>query len=102
MPIARRTEAAESDLQNIAYQIAFTSGQPILADKIIDELIVESEMLAAHSAKVLMGTAASEIGEGVRLFSCERWVIVFRYQPHGIDVLRFADGSQEYLAWKLG
>jgi plasmid stabilization system protein ParE len=46
-------------------------------------------------------TSAPEIGERVRLFSYKRWVILFRYEPHGIDVLRLADGSQDYLSWKL-
>jgi hypothetical protein len=32
----------------------------------------------------------------------KRWVVLFRYAPHGIDVLRFAGGSQDYLSWKLG
>jgi len=48
-----------------------------------------------------LGTAAPEIGEGVRLFPYKRWVILFRYEPHGVDVLRFADASQDYLSWNL-
>ena len=48
-----------------------------------------------------MGTEAPEIGLDVRLFSYKRWVLIFRYMPHGIDVLRIVDGSQDYLAWKL-
>ena len=44
---------------------------------------------------------AAEIGAGVRLFPDTRWVLVFRHEQHGIDLLRFADGSQDYLSWKL-
>jgi plasmid stabilization system protein ParE len=48
-----------------------------------------------------MGSSCLELGDSVRLFSHKRWVIIFRYQAHGIDVLRLADSSQDYLAWKL-
>ena len=102
MPTARRSESAERDLREIAYQIAMKDGRPITADRIIDELIGQAEEIARLSGSAVMGTAASEIGDGVRLCSFKRWVIVFRYQPHGIDVLRFADGSQDYFSWKLG
>jgi len=101
MRLARRSDAAELDLQEIAFQIAFSSHRPHLADQIIDELIGECAKLAESSQTAEMGTLTPELGEGVRLFSYKRWSIIFRYQTHGIDVLRFADGSQDYLAWKL-
>jgi len=101
MPTARRSESAERDLQDIAYHIALKEGRPLTADRIIDELIGQAEEIARLSENTIMGTAAPEIGDGVRLYSCKRWVILFRYQPHGIDVLRFADGSQDYFSWKL-
>ena len=101
MPTARRTEAAERDLQEIAFHIAFTDRRPLTADRIIDELIAQADKLAELSRTSVLGTAAPEIGDRVRLFHYKRWVILFRYEPHGIDVLRFADGSQDYLSWKL-
>lgn len=101
MPTARRSEAAQRDLQDIAYHIGLRDRRLLTADRIVDELIAQVETIAQCSATVEMGTAAPEIGDGVRLFSFQRWIILFRYQPHGIDVLRFADGSQDYLSWKL-
>ncbi len=101
MPEARRTEAAERDLQEIAIQIAVADGRRVVADRIIDELIEQCEKLAQRSPLVVLGTAAPEIGNSVRLFSYKRWAILFRYEPHGVDVLRIADGSQDYLSWKL-
>ena len=101
MPIARRAEAAERDLQNLAFHIAFTERRPLTADRIIDDLISQVDKLAQLSTTSILGTPAPEIGEGVRLFSYKRWVILFRYESHGIDVLRFADGSQDYLSWRL-
>lgn len=101
MRTARRTEAAEQDLREIAFRIAFDEKRPILADRIIDELIGQAETLARLSKSSLMGTACPEIADGARLFSHKRWGIIFRYQPHGVDVLRFADAAQDYLSWKL-
>ena len=101
MPTARRTEAAERDLRNIAFQIAVDDRRPHTADRIIDELIGQAETLARLSTTAQLGTAAPEIGDGIRLFPYKRWVIVFRYEDHGLDILRFADGSQDYLSWRL-
>ena len=101
MLIARRTEAAERDLRDIAFHIAFADHRPLTADRIIDELIEQADTLARLSRSSMMGTACPEIGDGVRTFSHRRWVILFRYEPHGVDILRFADSSQDYLFWKL-
>jgi len=101
MPIARRSAAAEHDLQTIAYHVAFIDRNPLAADQIIDDLIGAAERLAELSTVSIMGTAAPELGNGIRLFHCQRWVIIFRYASHGIDVLRFVDGKQDYMAWKL-
>jgi len=64
-------------------------------------LIAQVEKLAQLSTTTVLGTTAPEIGAGVRLFSYKRWAILFRYQPRGIDVLRFVDGGQDYLSWRL-
>ncbi len=101
MPTARRTAAAERDLQEIAFHIAFEEGRAVTVDRIVDELIAQAENLARLSTTTAMGTAAPEIGDGVRLLSYKRWVIISRYEPHGVDVLRFVEGSQDYLSWKL-
>ncbi len=101
MPTARRSEAAERDLQDVAFQIAVRDGRPLGAERIVDELIAQAERLAQLSTNSILGTSAPEISEGLRLFPYKRWVILFRYEPHGIDVLRIVDGSQDYLSWKL-
>jgi plasmid stabilization system protein ParE len=86
----------------LAYQIAIIDGRIMAAERLIDELIDQAENLARTSGIAEMGTAAPELGERVRLFTHRRWVINFRYAPHGVDVLRIVDGSQDYLTWKLG
>ena len=101
MPRARRTESAEADLQEIAFQIAVRDQRPATADRVIDELIEQCERLAQHSETSIQGTAASELGDNVRLFSYRRWVIVFRYEAHGVDILRIGDGNQDYMSRRL-
>lgn len=45
MLLARRTEAAEDDLRDIEFQIAFNDQRPLTADRIIDELIGQAEKI---------------------------------------------------------
>jgi len=101
MSVVRRTQLAEHDLQNIAFRVAIADGRPEAADRIIDELVEQCDRLAQFCGTAVRGTAVSEIGEGVRLLAYKRWVIIFRYCSDGVDILRFADGSQDYLSWIL-
>ena len=90
------------DLVEIAYQIGVESGRPLAADRIVDELVDCCEHLAKFSPQSQLGSAAAELGPGIRLFHHLRWVIIFRYIDDGVLVLRIVDGSQDYLSWKLG
>jgi plasmid stabilization system protein ParE len=101
MGVAYRTQAADNDLRDIAFQIGVESGRPSTAERIVDELVDCCDQLAGVSPASRPGTAAPELGRGVRLFSHRRWVIIFRHLQEGILVLRIADGSQAYLSWKL-
>jgi plasmid stabilization system protein ParE len=98
---ARRTEAAERDLEGIAYYIAIDNGRPETAVKVLRELVQRCDDLAGRARMATEGTPAPRIGRGVRLAVHKRWVILFRYDDDGIVVLRIADGNQEYLSWKL-
>ena len=102
MAVAYRTLAADNDLRSIAYQIGFESGRPRTAERIVDELIDCCDQLAKLSVISRLGTAAPELGHGIRLFTHRRWVIIFRYIDEGVLILRIADGSQDYFSWKLG
>jgi plasmid stabilization system protein ParE len=102
MPVAYRTQNADNDLRNIAYQVGVESSRPLTAERIVDELIDCCNQLAELSPIARLGTAASQIGPGVRLFTHRRWVIIFRYVNDDILVLRVADGGQDYLSWRIG
>ncbi len=49
-----------------------------------------------YARNPLTGTSREEFGEGCRVFSHRRWVILFRTIHEGIEVLRIFDGSQAY------
>ena len=102
MSVAYRTDSADNDLREIAFQIGIESGRPLAAERIVDELIECCNQLALNSAGSRLGTTAPELGRGIRLCSHRRWVIIFRYIDDGVLILRFADGSQDYLSWKFG
>jgi plasmid stabilization system protein ParE len=68
----------------------------------LQELADECDRLAGSTAIEAFGTPAPGIGTDVRLIAFRRWVILFRYQHDGVMILRIADGSQNYLKWKLG
>jgi plasmid stabilization system protein ParE len=102
MARARRTQAAEQDLEDIVFQIAIEEEHPIVAERILIELQRRCDQLAEHASIAREGTTAPRLGDGVRLVAYNRWVIIFRYDSDGVLVLRIADGSQDYLSWKLG
>jgi plasmid stabilization system protein ParE len=49
-----------------------------------------------YARNPLTGTRRDEFGEGCRVFSHRRWVILFRTLDEDIEVLRIFDGSQDY------
>ncbi|WP_428306945.1 type II toxin-antitoxin system RelE/ParE family toxin [Lacipirellula sp.] len=99
---ARRTFAAERDLEEIVFHIAMEEERPVVAERILRELIQRCDRIAELAPIASEGTAAPRLGGGVRLLSHKRWVIIFRYDAEGVVVLRIADGSQDYLNWKVG
>jgi plasmid stabilization system protein ParE len=50
MPVAIRTQIADEDLRNIAYQIGVESARPSTADRIVDELVDCCDQLAQFAA----------------------------------------------------
>ena len=101
MAKARRTSGAEQDLEEIVFHIAMEEDRPTIAERILRELTQRCDKIAELAKVAREGTSAPQLGDGVRLLSHKRWVIIFRYDAEGVIVLRIADGSQDYLSWKL-
>jgi plasmid stabilization system protein ParE len=99
---ANRTAAAESDLQGILFQIAIEEERPLTAERILRGIAQRCDQLAEFAPNAIQGTAAPQIGRDVRLVPFKRWVILFRYEADSVTILRIADGSEDYLSWKIG
>lgn len=93
MPQAIRTQAAQQDLDEIAWYIAVQESRPRVAYQVIDEIIAKCELLASNPS---LGTAKPLLGDNYRIFSHKRWVIIFRPIDDGIEVLRIVDGARDY------
>lgn len=101
MAHVERTLAAERDFEQIGYRIANEQGQPETARRILQQISDQCDDLARLANEAKLGTLTPLLGNEVRLYSFKRWVILFRYVDDGVVILRIADGSQDYLKWKL-
>ncbi len=97
MPALVWSSLARKDVDDIYDYIGEHEGRPATADKVVKKLIAECESYAAaFAAGHVLGTARPNFGESHRVFSHQRWVIVFRPIDGGIEVLRVVDGSRDY------
>jgi plasmid stabilization system protein ParE len=88
---------AESDVEEIYRWIARRDGRRRTAKKIVHELRQRCDGLGeifASGSKI--GTDYPNLGEGYRIFTHQRWVIVFRPATDGIEIMRVLDGSRDY------
>lgn len=93
MPHAAWTNVAQDDLRSIARYIVARDGRRRTARKITREIRDKCEHYARHP---LTGTARGDLGDGLRIFSYQRWVVVFRPIDEGIEIIRVFDGSQDW------
>jgi toxin ParE1/3/4 len=87
------TAAAKRELRSIAWFIVDRDQRRRTARKVTREIEEKCDQYA-HNPHT--GTSREEFGEGCRVFSHSRWVILFRPIDEGIEVLRIFDGSQDY------
>ena len=97
MPQVKWTSQAEGDLEEIAFYLAYQDGRPVTADRIVDDIRGAAELYATQPE---MGTAAPELGEGIRTFSHKRWVIIYEPIENGIRVRAIVDGARDYPNWR--
>ena len=93
MAKATWTRQANLDLEEIVFYLGVEQDRRRTARKIAREIRDKCEV---HAISPLLGTARSDLGEGLRVFSHKRWVVVFRPHAEGIEVLRIVDGSRDY------
>ncbi len=88
---------AEDDLDQLYYYIAHREQRPATADRLLHELVAAMQRYAdAFSAGSQIGVSRHELGEGYRVFTHKRWVVVFRPLDDGIEIMRVVDGSRDW------
>jgi plasmid stabilization system protein ParE len=97
MANAKWTATAREDLKQIGCYIGRTEGRPSFAAAILREIKAKSdEYSAAFARGSVLGSDASVLGDGCRVFSHKRWIVVFEAIESGIEILRVFDGSRDY------
>jgi plasmid stabilization system protein ParE len=81
MANANWSDLAREDLKEIGRYIGRTQYRPSIAAKIMREIRNYCDFLAQSPYS---GTVRPDLGEGVRVTSWKRWVIIFRPAAHGI------------------
>ena len=84
-----KTRLAEQDLDDIWFHIAFDNIEA--ADRVLDEIAEACGLLARHKQ---MGRARSELTLDLRSFPVKRFVLFYRPDANGIELVRALDGAR--------
>jgi len=90
MPVISKRPRAQSDLAEIWDYIADDS-EPA-ADEFIDTLDQKFQVLAARP---LAGRVRDELAEGIRSFPVGRYIIFYRPQAQGVEIVRVLHGARD-------
>jgi len=99
MPDVKKSSAAENDLLEIYLYLGREKRSPSAAEKLLSA--IEDKCLA-YASQPLMGSSRSDLGEGIRVFSCgtksnpREWVVIYRPIADGIEIVRVFRGKQDY------
>ena len=97
MPRADWTPQAEADLAAIYEYIATRDHRLSVAKDVVHKLRDHcDEYSNLVAAGHVLGTLREDLAEGVRVFTHQRWVVVFRQNDSGVEILRIFDGSRDY------
>ena len=91
-PRLQRTARAEQDLIDIWSYIARDS--PHAADRLLDILDTKSLALVRNP---FIGMARNDIAEGVRHFPVGNYLILYRVNDDGVEVVRYVHGRRRLL-----
>ncbi|PYR35445.1 MAG: hypothetical protein DMF93_21735 [Acidobacteria bacterium] len=91
----RLSSLAEQDLEEIWFYVA-EDASPTTADRLIDAIIDRFELLAEQPR---MGRLRPELGEGVRSFVVESYVIYYRDEGKVLIARIFHGRRDQAAAW---
>ncbi len=90
MPTLLISPEAEQDLVDIWLHIA--EDQPVNADRFLERLQEKAQKLAEFTD---MGVDRLELAPGIKSFPVERYVLFYRPNEHGIELVRVLHGSRD-------
>ena len=91
MPLVSFTKQARKDLLDIWLYLAPRAGEAV-SDRIYDEIEELCRSLGVHPE---LGRARPEIFEGARSFLVERWLVLYRLNNNGVQIVRIIDGARD-------
>jgi toxin ParE1/3/4 len=94
--LVRYSPQAREDLLDIWVWVA--RDKPRVADRLWDHIEERAAMLAHYPE---LGRARPEIGEDARSIVVERWLVLYRKVPGGVEIVRIVDGARDLgkLGW---
>jgi toxin ParE1/3/4 len=90
LPRVSKTRLAEQDLDDIWFHIALDN--PDAADRVLDAIDERCALLAQHKK---MGRARPEIAPELRSSPSGRYVLYYRPDTEGIELVRVLDGARD-------
>lgn len=95
MPPVNLDIQAVADLDGIYDYIGIENHSLLAADRFLDAL---GEKLHLYALQPQMGELRPDLGEDIRIFSFDNYVVIYRPCQDGIDVLRILEGRRDYPA----
>jgi len=86
----RKTVLAEEDLDEIWFYIALDS--PDAADALLDKIDTQSALLARNPK---LGPARPELLDDLRSFPVSHYILFYRPEPGGIELVRVLHGARD-------
>ena len=86
------TPVAESDLDDILFYISCVDRRPATGERIYYEI---RDRVAEHAAKQLPGQRHPHAPDGWLYLRHKRWLIFYRPQEDGIEILRIVDAVRD-------
>lgn len=87
------TPKARISLQEVASYIARQSGDPDVADRLVDAIHDKS---SSYGRQPMMGSIHEELPDGFRFFTHKRYVVIYETKGDGIVIHLVIDSARDW------
>ena len=91
----RLTENAEADLDGIWWHVAEQSGDPAIAERLIESIATRFDTLSSHPR---MGRVRNDLRRGLRSHPVGNYLIFYRIVARDVLILRVLHGRRDIRA----